>query len=236
VGELPGRRRLDERIQQRLGLAGRVDSLQAIGARHGTDKAGGLLTIYETFLHPLREKEVAVLEIGVYRGASLRTWRDYFQYGRVYGIDIRPEAEVHADDRIKVFIGSQADTAFLNGVADESGPLDVIVDDGSHRAHDQIASLLHLWACVKPGGFYIVEDTHASYLSQFDMSYRNPASAIELLKGVVDDIHNQWHTHPTTLEHLEAAHFFNKTCLLRKQSPLKPRLVWPGVGKKTWDF
>ena len=45
----------------------------------------------------------------------------------------------------RVFIGEQHDSRFLDSIVAETGPLDVVIDDGSHRAGDQIASLLRLW-------------------------------------------------------------------------------------------
>ena len=196
-----------------------------------------LATVYEPFLTVLRDEPVSVLEIGVREGASLRMWRDYFPAGRIVGIDTAQQAAEHEDDRIKVIIGDQIDAAVMDAAIEAVGsPVDLIVDDGGHYAYQQIRSLLYLWPHVKPGGIYVVEDTHTSYLRQFDMSYRNPASAIELLKGTVDDVHASWHTHPVTLEHLDSVHFFDMACVLRKEKPLVPHTVWAGIGKKTWDF
>ena len=33
--------------------------------------------------------------------------------------------------------------------------LDIIIDDGSHRFHDQETMLLTLWPRLRPGGFYV---------------------------------------------------------------------------------
>ena len=68
-------------------------------------------------------------------------WRDYFPLGRIYGVDIDADAMQHEDERIRVFIGSQSDGAFLENVVAESGKPDIIIDDGSHLASDQIAAL-----------------------------------------------------------------------------------------------
>jgi cephalosporin hydroxylase len=182
-------------------------TLHELASEHGTDKApSGLAAVYEPFLTAVRDEPVSVLEIGVKEGASLRMWRDYFLAGRIVGIDLTPQAAEHEDDRIKVIIGDQTDIAVMDAAVEAIGPFDLVVDDGGHHAYQQIRSLLYLWPHVKPGGIYVVEDTHASYLPQFDMSYRNPSSAIELLKGTVDDVCAPWHTHPVTLEHLDSVH------------------------------
>jgi len=199
-----------------------AESLLEIGKRHGTDKANPnrrLLRIYDLELSGRREEPVSLLEIGVLGGASLRTWRDYFPNGRIHGIDIKPAAAAHEGERTRVFIGSQSDPAFLSSVVAETGPLDVIIDDGSHLARDQVGSLLQLWPHVKPGGLYIVEETHTSYMSEYLMGWRHPGTTIEFLKDVADDVHATWHDKPVLIRDCLSLTFFQETCLLRKRSP-----------------
>jgi hypothetical protein len=194
-------------------------TLRELGSRAGTDKAEPrrtILNLYEQHLRALREEPLTLLEIGVFRGESLRMWRDYFPLGRIYGVDIDADAMQHEDERIRVFIGPQSDGAFLENVVAESGKLDIIIDDGSHLASDQICSLLHLWPHLKPGGYYIVEDTHTSYLSDYHMGLRQPGTTIELLKSVVDDVHAMWHDGEVTLPQCEWVVFANEACLIRK--------------------
>ena len=53
-------------------------TLDEIGLKYGTDKSSShhhYLPFYETFMAPLRDAPITLLEIGVYQGASLRTWR-----------------------------------------------------------------------------------------------------------------------------------------------------------------
>jgi hypothetical protein len=74
-------------------------SLDELAVRHGTDKSSrrhGFAEIYETYVRPLRDEPIAMLEIGVWKGASLRMWADYFPNGRIHGLDHRPEAAEHA--------------------------------------------------------------------------------------------------------------------------------------------
>ena len=53
-------------------------TLDQIGLHHGTDKASagyGYLDVYAERLP--RGRDLALLEVGVFRGASLRTWVDW---------------------------------------------------------------------------------------------------------------------------------------------------------------
>jgi len=145
-------------------------------------------------------------------------WRDYFPRGRIFGVDISPEATQQTGERIQIFTGSQADSDVLARVIAASGPLDLVVDDGSHRVEDQLPSLTYLWPHVKPGGFYIVEDTHTSYLESYGMGWRKTGSTIAELTGYVDDLHRAWHDQQVTFRDLESVHFYPGTCVLRKAS------------------
>ena len=193
--------------------------LYDIGARHGTDKAGQreILRVYEEYFEPLRVTELVLVEIGVLGGASLRMWREYFPRAQIFGIDVDPEAEAHADDRITVLIGSQSDTRFLDTVLERTGRPDIVLDDGSHLARDQITTLLHLWRHVKPGGFYLVEDLHTSYMREYNMRWREPGTTMEFLKDVADDVNRAWHDRPVIFRDVYSLGFFQELCVLRKR-------------------
>jgi len=194
-------------------------ALYDIGARHGTDKAGQrqLLHVYEEYFEPLRTTELLLVEIGVLGGASLRMWRDYFPRAQIFGIDVDPGAEAHAGDRITVLIGSQSDTRFLDTVLERTGRPDIVLDDGSHQARDQITTLLHLWRHVKPGGIYVVEDLHTSYMRPYNMGWREPGTTMEFLKDVADDVNGTWHDRPVVFPDVYSLAFFQELCVLRKR-------------------
>ena len=198
---------------------GAPKSLYDIGAIHGTDKAGQrqLLHVYEEYFEPLRETELVLLEIGVLGGASLRMWREYFPGARIFGIDVDPEAVAHAADRISVLIGSQSDILFLDTVLERTGRPDIVLDDGSHHVRDQTTTLLHLWRHVKPGGIYVVEDLHTSYMPQYNMRWREPGTTMEFLKDVADDVNAGWHDRPVLLSDVYSVAFFQELCILRKR-------------------
>ena len=141
------------------------NTLDTLGLIYGTDKASDkndFLSFYSTFLEPLRDVEVTILEIGVLGGASLRTWRDYFSRGHVIGVDINPQVREYACDRISIEIADQSQVGELQRLA-QLGPFDLILDDGSHVWAHQILSLNSLFETVRSGGFYVIEDLDTSY-------------------------------------------------------------------------
>jgi hypothetical protein len=63
-------------------------NLDDTGYTYGTDKNtihDYINGFYESGLLPYKEKALDVLEIGIYFGASLKLWREYFINARIYG-------------------------------------------------------------------------------------------------------------------------------------------------------
>jgi hypothetical protein len=144
-------------------------SLDALALRHGADKSSkvhGYTRTYERHFAPCRHLPLAILEIGIGGGASLRMWRDYFPQASVCGLDVADckALEVHG---IRTFQGGQADEDVLERLLHQIGALDIVIDDGSHRWSDQVASFRKLYPHLKPGGYYVVEDLHTSYWDRY---------------------------------------------------------------------
>ncbi len=200
-------------------LAG-PESMDALALRHGTDKGSqrhDFARVYDSFLSQWREQPVRVVELGVYEGASLRMWRDYFPRGEVYGVDISPGAMKYAGDRMHVYIGDQKSPEVLDRVLADSGPIDLVVDDGSHRYTEQQGTLTYLWPHLKPGGVYIMEDIHTSYIERWGMTYRAEETTVELLKQIIDDIHVATHKQSPVLGGVKSMHFYFETCVICKR-------------------
>jgi hypothetical protein len=89
-------------------------SLESIATYYGTDKVNkdhtfkskNYVQIYELYLKPKRYKPVVFLEIGVKEGFSLQTWKAYFKYGQIKGIDIDPRCKAFEKNGIEINIGS----------------------------------------------------------------------------------------------------------------------------------
>jgi hypothetical protein len=148
------------------------------------------LPAYESALSPFRSRPIKMLEIGVARGGSLQMWRRYLDpESTIVGIDIDPTTRQFDDPsrRLHVRIGSQTDISFLQGVVNELGPFDVILDDGSHMNSHIAQTFRHLFPNgLAPGGVYIVVDLHSNYWKP----YRDtPMSFADLTKWLIDAMH-----------------------------------------------
>ena len=138
-------------------------TLHHLGLKHGTDKTDHkYLGHYDEWFSPIRHEDVTLLEIGVMEGKSLRMWRDYFSCGTIFGIDVLPE-RCFAEPRITCFCGKQQDTRFLESVTAQTGPINIVIDDGSHRGTHHVISFESLWLSVKPGGWYCIEDCQSLF-------------------------------------------------------------------------
>lgn len=152
------------------------------------------LEIYDRLLLEWQGRDVSFLEIGVYKGGSIRMWRDFWgPQSKLTFVDIDPACAALALDGTVVEIGDQTDRTFLEHISRTYGPFDVIVDDGGHKMDHQNISFRHLWPSLKNHGLYIVEDTHTSYWPGFGGGFKEPNSFIEKCKALVDYMHS-WYT------------------------------------------
>ena len=59
-----------------------------IGRTCKTDKPGnGYTKVYYEIMKDFREESINMFEIGVYFGASLKMWEEFFPNGKIFGID-----------------------------------------------------------------------------------------------------------------------------------------------------
>ena len=132
----------------------------AHGEGRGITKWDHYFDIYNRHLKKFIGHEVRVLEIGVHSGGSLEMWKNYFgPQAHIYGLDIEESCKKYSDPRnnIEVFIGSQGDKAFWKSFKEKIPVVDVIIDDGSHNADDQIITLEEMLPHLRPGGVYVCE-------------------------------------------------------------------------------
>lgn len=170
----------------------RRPSLNDIGLVTGTDKASTIhdyLGIYESTLGHLRDTPFTMIEIGVYRGASVRMWKRFFHRAQIIGADINPECRKFESERVSIRIGDQGDPAFLEELATTDRPL-VVVDDGSHRWKHQINAFRALWPSVLPGGYFIVEDVHTSFGEAYAKTHGGGSkiTAYDFLAGIIEGV------------------------------------------------
>lgn len=195
------------------------------------------LPAYEAEFAEYRSQPVRLLELGVAYGGSLHMWREWFPPGSViFGVDIDPGcAAIDDDPGINVRIGSQADATFLQQVVEEMGGVDIVLDDGSHVAKHQLASLKALFPLLADGGTYVVEDLHTSYWREYGGTHGRGQGFLEQVKTMIDDMHGWYHTAPPGIPEVDAQHWvprmaiYDSMIFLRKKRRGRPNTFGTGT-------
>jgi hypothetical protein len=152
-------------------------TLDQLFLREGADKSSaghGYAKTYEELFNPIREQISCLLEIGIYQGASIRAWLDYFPRARIIGIDSEPQY-VSGPSRYWWFKGRQEDQTFLQATLYKIPNPNIVIDDGSHIPAHQIIAFKHIWPALTAGGYYVIEDIQCWFDRDQDPIYRDGA-------------------------------------------------------------
>ncbi len=204
--------------------------LAELCVRHGSDKWGThqYPQWYERHFEPIRDRRLTILEIGVggYQdsargGESLRMWKNYFPRAAVYGLDIFDKTSM-SGPRTTVLQGDQSSPEDLRRVLAATGPLDVVIDDGSHRSEHVKASFAMLFPALRENGIYVIEDLQTSYWPGF--GGRPPGQAgiptsMDYLKTLVDGLNYEEITgrRPSNTDtNIRGLHFYHNLAMIEK--------------------
>jgi hypothetical protein len=160
-----------------------------------SDKWDSYLDYYDEALVSIRDQDVSILEVGVQNGGSLETWSTYFKNGKSFiGCDIDPNCAhlKYEDSRINIVIGDVNSQDAYNKITSIESSFDLVIDDGSHQSIDIINAFINYFGLVKPGGRYIIEDSHCLYMSSFGGGILNEYSAQYFFKKLTDIVSYQW--------------------------------------------
>ena len=185
-----------------------IDSnkLNELFIKHKSDKASR--HSYGNFYEKLLEgnETPKILEIGIgsvnkndyangIAAGSLKAWREFFPNGQIIGADIDRESVKEAG--YPSFYVDQINEVSILELKKELqafGGLDLIIDDGFHEIHANLMPLILLMDCLKPGGFYVIEDVHESLINLWILIGSYLDLEIEILdlrefrEGVTDNI------------------------------------------------
>jgi SAM-dependent methyltransferase len=217
--------------------------------RYDTDKIpNGYLRIYDRFFEALIDRPVRLLEIGVFRGGSLRLWRDYFPKGIVAGLDLEPIADIQDEERLRIYQGRQEDMVLLSRIAAEVAPdgFDIIIDDASHIAAPTRKCFWHLFDHhLKSGGLFVIEDWGTGYWRRWPdgRAWRagkpHYAGMVGFIKELVDeqaahDVTREWYDEPP-----KRSSRFESICLFPSiaivtRTALPPPSEPPTASHRSW--
>ena len=150
------------------------DTLDELFYHYGSDKGNifkntqsqshGFSKFYTQHLKHLKQKEIKILEIGSYSGASAAAFIKYFRNSSVHCFDVNISNFIFSSKNIYVY-GLDVNNKYklektLKKINLESNSnfFDIIIDDGSHYLSDILFSLKILFRHLRKGGIYIIED------------------------------------------------------------------------------
>ena len=125
---------------------------------------------YSNVFTPTKEKEINLLEIGMYKGQSIRLFREWFSNGKIFGMDIGEyvDANTFQIEGTSLFWGDAFNGSMLDLFKNNS--FDYIIDDGPHTLESQLYSVVYWSQKLKSGGKLIIEDVqsinHVVYLER----------------------------------------------------------------------
>ena len=137
-----------------------ADELEKLFNKFDSDKAvlHNYNFLYSALFSNIRSSALNVMEIGTYKGASLRSWKNYFNKANIYGIDIDPDT-LFTEDRIFTSLADQNSIKSLENINKEWNiDYDVIIDDGWHQPEASVFTMFAFLKKLKKGGIYVLED------------------------------------------------------------------------------
>lgn len=155
-----------------------------------THKWTHYIPIYERHLERYLNRPLTLVEIGCGGGGSLQMWKRWLgPHAQIVGVDIDERCKDFEEAQITVRIGDQSDTHFLAALADEFGPIDVVIDDGSHVMDHVRTTFDFLYPLVDRNGVYIVEDLHTAYWKRYGGGVDEPANFFNRVRELMDELH-----------------------------------------------
>ncbi len=216
--------------------------MDTLALNAGTDKSSAFhnyTSVYSKYFDKIKNDRLVFLEIGIYKGDSVKLWENYFPNADLHFIDITSEYIQYNSTRSHYHFLNQKNVLALEALGKDVGPFDIIIDDGGHTMTQQITSFKALFPFVKPGGMYVIEDLHTSYWNQYGGigSFENPiggkGTTVGFLQELVDSVNfvgastecADFDKANASLlsrmtkyqKHIESIHFHSSLCIIIKR-------------------
>jgi hypothetical protein len=123
------------------------------------------LELYQKLLSDKKETAKSVLEVGIYKGGSIKLWDDYFTNATIYGVDIMPIHDVwetiQNKETIKLFTSVDAYTETFFNETFKDIKFDFMLDDGPHTLESMIQFIKLYSTLLTEDGILIIEDVQS---------------------------------------------------------------------------
>jgi len=156
---------------------------------------------YEKYLSVLKNHDMIFgLEIGIFEGASLKVFEEYFTNVFMVGLDINDKSYLQTPNISTGILDQSNENSlklFYDHCVQNDHYFDFILDDGSHHMKDQQITLGYLFPLLKSGGIYIMEDLHTSLADDGFILYGRPLETKDYKKTTLsyleDNVQHSYH-------------------------------------------
>jgi hypothetical protein len=161
-------------------------SLEQLVDNERTDKntVHSYLPLYQELLKSKKETAQNVLEVGIYKGGSIKLWSDFFTNATIYGLEDGTDIisindtleDLKNKNNIKLYLSHDAydEGVFKLNFLDKDVKFDLLLDDGPHSLESMIKFIKLYSQIMTDDGILIIED-----VQEYEL--------IEILKSVVPD-------------------------------------------------
>jgi len=129
-------------------------------AAAGITKDRGYYRIYDNTFRNKGFTPKSMLEIGVYQGASTKTFATVYPELKIVALDLVKRDIDFGDSE-----ADQGDQARLRSLCQSCFPdgIDLVIEDGAHISQLSRLSFEAMWPFLREGGLYIIEDWDTGY-------------------------------------------------------------------------
>jgi hypothetical protein len=125
------------------------------------------LPLYQNLLINKKETAKNILEVGIYKGGSIKLWSDFFTNANIYGLDIMDINdvwdEIKNNEKITLYTSTDAydDNFFYNTFLSKNIKFDFMLDDGPHTLESMIKFIQLYSQIMTDDGILIIEDVQS---------------------------------------------------------------------------
>lgn len=175
------------------------EKLKAQGVESDKNSIHSYLPVYEKLFAPFQNETINVLEVGIFKGDSLKMWKEYFSpSSEIYGIDCDTMPHGGLGDLRRMItegyniaIGDATNTEDISKFY-EGKKFKIIIEDAGHDVSQQLQIYNTLKFYLDKDPIYIIEDVQDIDATRTLFENIDPEKEITILdrreiKGRYDD-------------------------------------------------
>jgi hypothetical protein len=119
------------------------------------------LNTYSELFGKFEKEPITLLEVGVYKGGSLRLFEEYFINASIIGYDIKDWGDIQCKRATRIIqdFGSIKSSDIPNNIS-------IAIEDGAHDFDSQFDFIKKVYPKMIRGGIMVIEDIFTKHLQQ----------------------------------------------------------------------